>query len=39
MAKKILILDDDPLVLRSFEMALKRGKRTCNDKLAAFFKI
>jgi len=26
MAKKILVLDDDPLVLRSIEMALKRDQ-------------
>ena len=26
MAKKILVLDDDPLVLRSIEMALKRDR-------------
>ena len=29
MAKKILILDDDPLVLRSIEMVLKRDHYDC----------
>ena len=29
MAKKILILDDDPLVLRSIEMALKHDQYDC----------
>ena len=29
MSKQILILDDDPLVLRSIEMALKRDRYDC----------
>ncbi|OGX10718.1 MAG: hypothetical protein A2351_02755 [Omnitrophica bacterium RIFOXYB12_FULL_50_7] len=29
MTKKILILDDDPLVLRSIEMVLKRNRYNC----------